>query len=128
MFCFYYNLVDKMKFFFSNRKKFFIKKFKSKHKSIKKTVDFYIMANFAEVNLNIEKEIFKKEKLNLAIDVIHKMIKFKTKSSLLQNLSITFINFNKWKTGVLFDKRQILQEINSLQSQNVFYNIIFRSK
>ena len=27
MFCFYYNLVDKMKFFFSNRKKFFIKKF-----------------------------------------------------------------------------------------------------
>lgn len=84
------------------------------------------MANFAEVNLNVEKEINKKEKLNMMLDVFNKIMKYKSKSSFLQTLSMRFTFFNRWKQFIIMEKHQILEEIKTLQTQNVFKNLISR--
>ena len=123
---FYYYLVEMIKQKFQKEKGFFIKKFISKHKIINKSVDYYIMANFAEVNLNVDKEINKKEKLNMMLDVFNKIMKYKSKSSFLQTLSMRFTFFNRWKQFIIMEKHQILEEIKTLQTQNVFKNLISR--
>ncbi len=115
----YYNFINNLKFIYDKRKGLFFNKFKSRYKSNKKGIDYYIMTNCAEVNISIEKEINKKAKLNLIMHIVDKMIHFKTKTTLLKSISLKFTYFNRWKLVVIVEKRELVHEIKTLQKHNV---------
>lgn len=115
----YYTFINKLKFIYEISKSVFFRKFKSRFSSINKGIDYYIMTNCAEVNISIEKEINKKAKLNLILHIVDKMIHFKTKTTLLKSISLKFTYFDRWKMVVLIEKRELVQEIKTLQKHNV---------
>lgn len=116
----YYSFINRLKYIHDKYKRVFLEKFKSRYKPTNKNIDYYIMTNCAEVNISIEKEINRKAKLNFVMHILHKMIHLKTKTTLLKSISLKYTYFNRLKLGVLIEKRELVQEIKTLQKNNVF--------
>lgn len=85
---------------------------------VDKGADALIISNMSEVNQVLENSNIKKAKTYFILELISKMLKIKSKSTILRNLGRKNLFFNDWKNKVTYEKRGLLISIKSLQDAN----------
>ena len=112
---------NSLNFIFLQRKKIFFSKFSKIFKIRKKNIDYFILSNVSEVNVNIEKEINKKVKLLSNLSSIQKMLHLKRKYSATYKYSTLSKFVYKWRHSYIIEskKHSILEELEDYSKINV---------
>jgi len=85
----------------------------------KKKIDYYIIKNIANINMNTDKDLSKKSRMLKILNAIIKFQKYYNRSKSLNTILSLYDFFQLWQTKIILEKGNILMELDNIQNDNV---------